>query len=816
MQDIDHLLSQLTLDEKASLCSGRNFWYLRGIERLDIPSIMVTDGPHGLRKQAGDSDHVGLNDSVPATCFPTASALAATWDPELLYEVGEALGEECCAENVAVLLGPGINIKRSPLCGRNFEYFSEDPYLSGELAKRYIHGVQSKGVGTSVKHYSVNNQESRRMTIDAVVDERALHEIYLPGYEVAVKEAQPWTMMCAYNRVNGTYAAENPHLMTTILKEQWGHTGLVVTDWGAMNDPVAGVAAGVELEMPGTNNGNQARIVAAVQSGELAEAALDKAVRRILELIAKAQPMLAEETTFDAEVHHAFARRVAGEAVVLLKNEGATLPLSLENLSLENLSVDKKIALLGRFAKHPRYQGAGSSLVQPTRLDNLYDEMVALIGADNVSYAAGYDEHGEQINQQLIDEALAVADSVETVVVCVGLTDRYEVEGVDRTHMDLPPAHNALVHALAATAANVVVVLSNGSPVAMPWADDVAAIVEGHLGGQAGAGGVADVLLGKVNPSGKLAETFPLRLADNPSYPHFPGGPMTVEYRESIYIGYRYYDTVEQPVLFPFGHGLSYTEFEYSNLQLSKSEAAESEPLQVSLTVKNVGNMAGKEVVQLYVRDPEASVFRPNKELKRFAKVMLEPNEETTVAFELDRRSFAYYSPAAKDWVVESGQFEVLVGASVADIRLQDTVQINAAQPAPAEQNIPAVYFNYPKNDTVSQQDFEALLGHLAPPNVANAKGHFTINTPMSDLQSSFIGRQLHNLMQRQARQLIGEDEGSPNAQMIQSMLKDAPLRVLLMLGNGAVTRDTLEGVVQVLNGRYIQGIGAIIKSLRK
>ncbi|HBX71202.1 MAG TPA: glycosyl hydrolase, partial [Chloroflexi bacterium] len=632
MKDIKELISKMTLEEKAGLCSGLNFWYLKGIPRLEIPSIMVTDGPHGLRKQAGDADHVGLNESVPATCFPTASALAATWNRDLVHQVGAALGEECRQEKVGVILGPGANIKRSPLCGRNFEYFSEDPYLTGEIAKSHINGVQSQGIGTSLKHYAVNNQEYRRMTIDAIIDERALREIYLAGYEIAVKVAQPWTVMCSYNKINGTYASDNKKLMRDILKDEWGHQGLVVTDWGAMNDRPLALEAGTELEMPGSPNGNDAKIVAAVRSGQLAEAVLDQAVARILGMIAKAEQTLAKDFSYDPNAHHALARRAAAEGAVLLKNEGQLLPLP------ENA----KVALIGRFAKHPRYQGAGSSLINPSQLDNLYAELVKLVGAANLTYADGYTEKADAADEALIQEALNAARAAEVVIVYAGLTDIYETEGLDRIHMQMPPGHTALIQKMAAAHKKVVVVLSNGSPVEMPWVNDVQSILEGYLGGQAGAGALADILSGQVNPSGKLAETFPLKLADNPSYRSFPGGPATVEYRESIYVGYRYYDSVAQDVLFPFGHGLSYTSFEYSQLKLNQAQNPDGAAVTVRVKVKNTGKVAGQEIVQVYVHDVQSSVFRPAKELKGFAKVALKPGEETDVTLELDRRAFAF------------------------------------------------------------------------------------------------------------------------------------------------------------------------------
>lgn len=806
MKNIKNLITQMTLEEKASLCSGLDFWHLKGVERLDIPSIMVTDGPHGLRKQAGDSDHVGLNESVPATCFPTASALAASWNRDLIYQVGEALGEECQQEKVGVILGPGANIKRSPLCGRNFEYFSEDPYLSGEMAKSHINGVQSKGIGTSLKHYVANNQEFRRMTIDAIIDERALREIYLAGYEIAIKEAQPWTVMCAYNKVNGTYAAEHPRLMTNILKKEWQHKGLVVTDWGAMNDRVEGLKAGVELEMPGSDNGNDAKIVAAVQAGELDETVLDQAVERILQMIFKAEATLTQDFNYDPEAHHKLARKVASEGAVLLKNDDNILPLT----------TNSKVAIIGRFAKEPRYQGAGSSLMNPTQLDNLYDEIVALVGEENVSYAPGYSPSGDEVDAAFLAEAVEAAKEADVVLICAGLTDMYEVEGLDRAHMNLPPAHDALISTLAKEVEHVVVVLSNGSPVAMPWIDEVDAILEGYLGGQAGAGALADILYGKVNPSGKLAETFPIQLQDNPSCHYFPGGPATVEYRESIYVGYRYYDRVQQDVLFPFGFGLSYTSFEYSDLQLSANNMKDTDTLTVTLKVKNTGNVAGQEIVQLYVRDVEAMAFRPEKELKGFAKVALEAGEETAVSIDLNKRAFAYYNPKLGDWCVETGTFDILIGASSQDIRLQTNAEVESSHPELVQPTAaPMTYHNFPKGQPVSQQGFEQLLGHSVPKNESATKGNYSINTPMEDLNGSFIGKQLNGLMAKQMANMINGQEDTPTAVLMHSMAREAPLRTLLMMGNGDISRDMLDALVDILNGKTVHGAGDLLKAIR-
>ena len=793
MKDIKNLIAQMTVEEKASLCSGKDFWHLKGIERLGIPEIMVTDGPHGLRKQAGKSDQIGLRDTVPAVCFPTASALAATWDRDLIYQVGVALGEECRTENVAVILGPGANIKRSPLCGRNFEYFSEDPYLAGQMAKSHINGVQSQGIGTSLKHFVVNNQEHRRMTIDAVVDERALREIYLAGYETAVKEAQPWTVMCAYNKVNGTYCAENAFLMTEVLKEEWGHEGLVVTDWGAMNVRVDGLRAGVELEMPGTPNGNDEKIVTAVRFGDLDEVVLDCAVERILTMIFKAEKTLTEAFEYNKEAHHALARKVAGKGAVLLKNEDAALPVS------EGAS----IALVGRFAKMPRYQGGGSSLMEPTKLDTLYDEMLKLVSEANLSYAPGYDEKGDLPDEDLIRGAIEVSKNADVVVVCAGLPDRYETEGLDRKHMHLPPGHDALIQRLAGVHARVLVVLSNGSPVEMPWVNKVQAVLEGYLGGQAGAGGIADILLGRVNPSGKLAETFPLRLEDNPSYPNFPGGPATVEYRESIFVGYRYYDTVHQEVLFPFGHGLSYTSFAYSDLAVQPG--AESDSFVVTLKVKNNGDVAGDEIVQLYVRDVEANVFRPEKELKGFVRVSLQPGEELPVTMELDSRAFAYYDTARKNWVVEAGTFEILVGASSRDIRVSTIIETGSVV-----QKHPA-YEKFPKGAAISDADFTALLSRPLPSNDGEKKGEYTLNTPICELSGSFVGRQLYKMMQKQVAKIIAGQEDTPTELMMTTMIKEMPLRNLLMMGDGPLNAGMLDGLLEMMNGKFFKGLFSLL-----
>jgi beta-glucosidase len=804
---ISDLISQMTLEEKASLCSGLDFWHLKGIPRLGVPSIMVADGPHGLRKQPEDVDHLGLGESMPATCFPTASALAATWNRELIYQVGQALGRECLAEKVGVILGPGLNIKRSPLCGRNFEYFSEDPYLTGEIAKSHVSGVQGQGVGTSVKHFVANNQETRRMTIDAVVDERALREIYLAGFEHVVKETQPWTVMHAYNRVNSSYCGEHAELLRGILKGEWGHEGLVVTDWGAMDQRAEALAAGTELEMPGISNGNDGRIVVAVEAGQLAEEVLDDAVERLLALIFKAEAALAGEHTYDPLAHHALARRVAGEAAVLLKNCGQPDPLL-------PLRAGCKVALIGRFARTPRYQGAGSSLINPSHLDNLYDEMLELAGEENLVYAPGYAAKGDEPDEALIQEAVGAAQGADVAVVCAGLPDVYEIEGLDREHMRLPESHNALIRAVAAANPNLVVVLSNGAPVEMPWAGRVPAILEGYLGGQAGAGALVDILYGLVNPSGKLAETFPLRLEDDLAHRYFPGGPKTVEYRESIYIGYRYYDTAGQEVLYPFGHGLSYTTFAYRDLALDRDEIDAGDNLTVSVKVQNSGGVAGQEIVQLYVRDVESTAFRPDKELKGFAKVALQPGQEEEVTFVLGRRAFAVYDTGLGDWHVEAGNFELLVGASSRDIRLSTTVRVNSTQPPATtpDRDKLAEYYDLAKGAAISREAFEALLGREVSSNEMASGKPYTINTPISDMQGSFVGRQLRSYMQRELTTLVDEADET-NALLLQAMAREAPLRLMLMAGDERLSRDMLEGLLLMINGRYLKGVLALVKS---
>jgi beta-glucosidase len=671
--DVQAALAELTLEEKASLCLGSDFWHTVPVERLGIAKIMVSDGPHGLRPQLEEADHVGLSGSVPATCFPTASALGSSWDPELFGLVGEALAAAARMWGVSVVLGPGINMKRSPLCGRNFEYLSEDPYLAGELAVAMVQGTQRHGVGTSLKHYAANNQEDDRLRVSAEVDERTLREIYLPAFERVVIGGQPWTVMCAYNKVNGTYASEHHWLLTEILRDEWGFLGAVVSDWGAVHDRVAALRAGLDLEMPPALGHSDAAIVEAVRSGELSEAVVDLAVSRMLRLVNRSAPALAEGGSFDEAEHHALARRAAAESAVLLKNDGL-LPL--------RPAAGDRVAVVGEFARTVRYQGAGSSQVNPTILDVPLEELTAALGSEvSVEFAPGFTIDGSDDDARLADEAVHAVAGADHVVVFLGLPAAAESEGFDRTHIRLPDTQLALLDRLAETGKPLIVVLSNGSIVQLStWADRVGAIVECWLSGQAAGGAMADVLTGRVNPSGKLAETVPLRLEDNPSYLNFPGDTQVVRYGEGIFIGYRAYDKADQDVSFAFGHGLSYTTFALDDLRVEVNGSVGDDDLSatVSVSVTNTGDVAGAEVVQAYVGDVDSEVARPVRELKAFAKVRLEPGETKLVELVLAQRAFSFWSVRWGRWAVEAGEFEIAVGTSSRDLPLRHRISVDA------------------------------------------------------------------------------------------------------------------------------------------
>ena len=801
-KQIREIIDRLTLQEKASLCSGKDFWYTEAIDRVGLPSVLLADGPHGLRKQKQSKDFSG--GSYEATCFPTASCLASSWDRDLLRQVGEALGEECLQEDVGVLLGPGANIKRSPLCGRNFEYFSEDPFLSGELAGALIQGVQSKGAGTSLKHYAANNQESNRMTIDAFVDERAMRKIYLAGFERAVKNAKPQTVMCAYNRVNGTYASQNHLLLTEILREEWGFEGVVVSDWGAVSDRVAALRAGLDLEMPGVGPENDQAIVEAVRSGELDESVLDEAVARLLSLILTYKANRKENYRFDRDAHHELAVKAAAEGAVLLKKDDGILPLKR----------GLRIALIGEFAEHPRYQGAGSSMVKPWRLDNAYNQGFQLPYHSAITYSRGYDRRSDQPDKELIEEACNAARSADVAVIIAGLTDDYESEGFDRTHMRMPPSHNLLIQEVAKANPNLVVVLCNGAPVEMPWIDQAKAVLELYLSGQGGGTALWRLLYGEANPCGKLAESFPKKLEDCPATPWFPMGPKGVEYRESIYIGYRFYDKAGVEPLFPFGHGLSYTRFEYSDMVLDREQITDRDILNISFKVKNTGSLAGKEIVQVYVRDVESAIFRPDRELKEFAKVSLEPGEEKVVRFGLDKRAFAFYDTHSKGWRVESGEFEILVGASSRDIRLKARIHVEAddgADPKTWDKRalLPSYYNPKPGWD-IPKSEFDELYGKPVVHPPVHRKGTFTNDSTISEIRHVLAGRIFQGILIRKARKMSrGTDEKT--LRMMMSSMEDSPLRQLSQNTGGRISQKTISGLVLIFNGKLVKGLAKLL-----
>ncbi len=674
--DIKAIVSQMTLEEKAGLCSGLDFWHTKSVERLGVPSVMVSDGPHGLRKQDQEADHLGMNESIKAVCMPAACATAASFDRDLIHTMGQAIGSSCQHEELAVVLGPAVNIKRSPLCGRNFEYFSEDPYLAGEIAASFINGVQSKNVGTSIKHFAANNQEHRRMSSSSNVDERTLREIYFPAFETSVKKAQPWTVMCSYNRINGVYASEDPWLLTRVLRDDWGFEGYVMSDWGAVSNRVAGVQAGLDLEMPSSGGINDRKLVRAVLKGILDEKYLDLACERILRVSYKYLENARPDTPWDKEADHLLSAKIASECMVLLKNEDI-LPLSRED----------NVAFIGEFAAKPRFQGGGSSHI------NCFKTTSALEAAEGmkVTYAQGYSIARDEATDGMIAEAVAAARAARVAVIFAGLPDSYESEGYDRTHMRMPACQNKLIEAVAAANPNTVVVLHNGSPVEMPWLGKVKGVLEAYLGGQAVGLATVQVLYGDVNPSGHLAETFPRKLSDNPSYLFYGGEKNDTDYREGIFVGYRYYDRKEMEVLFPFGHGLSYTQFEYSDLWLSSSEITDEETVTATVTVKNVGSRTGKTVVQLYVSDVESTPIRPVRELKGFEKVELTPGAVKQVTFTLDKRSFAYWNQELQDWHVETGLFKLEVGQSSRDICLEETVLVKSTVALPRKYSMDSI-----------------------------------------------------------------------------------------------------------------------------
>ena len=786
MQNTELLLKKLTLEEKCALLSGAETFKTRGMPEHGIPQIWLSDGPHGLRKQAGESDHLGLNPSVPATCVPTASAVANSWDAALGEEIGAALGEEAAAQEVSVVLGPGLNMKRNPLCGRSFEYFSEDPYLAGKLAAGYIRGIQSKGVAACPKHFAVNSQETRRMASDSIVDERTLREIYLTGFEIAVKEGHPRSIMSSYNLVNGTYANENKHLLMEILRGEWGFDGAVITDWGGSNDHALGVKNGSTLEMPAPGGDSVRELLAAVESGKISESDIDARLSELLPLVFDTKAALdAAPREFDAAAHHALARRAAEESLVLLKNEGSLLPLA----------AGSKVAVIGDFAKNPRYQGAGSSMVNSTQVDVLLDKLVDS-ELNVIGYQQGFDRHGKP-DAALQKSACELATQADTVVLCMGLDEIAESEGLDRSNLRLAQNQVELLQAVAAVNPKIVVVLYSGSVVETPWLDNCQALLYAALGGQAGVGAVADALTGKVNPCGKLAETWPMAYADVPSAADFATRRKTVEYREGLYIGYRYFTTAEKAVRFPFGYGMSYTTFAYSDM------AADEQG--VSLTVTNTGSVAGTEIVQLYVAKKNSELFRPAKELKGFARVTLAPGEKQRITIMLDDKAFRFWNVKANRWEIEGGEYELLVGASVEDIRLCEKISVHGtATVHPYEDRDLDCYY---KGDVlhVSDADFEKLLGHPIP----NGKTKIDRNLTLGELNHArsplgwLVWLVLTILLD------VSYKRGKPDLNIL--FQYNMPLRALAKMTNGAISMGMVDGIVMELQGFWILGLVRVI-----
>ena len=784
--DAEALIARMDLDVRASLLSGSSFWHLQDVAEHGLPKIMVSDGPHGLRKQSAHADHLGMQSSVPATCFPTAVTLASSWDTDLIAEVGVAIGLECQSEDVAVLLGPGINIKRSPLCGRNFEYYSEDPYLAGTIAVAFIAGVQSTGTGTSIKHFAVNNQEAQRMVVDTLVDARTLHEIYLPAFEIAVRQAQPWTVMCAYNRLNGSYCSENKILTKDILRYRWGFQGLVVTDWGAVNDRPRGIAAGLDLEMPSSGGLNDCAAADAVRAGVLEEADLNTAARNVTALILASENNSAvPDVNFDA--HHALARRAAREGAVLLKNNNATLPFKKSG----------KLAVIGAFAEAPRFQGAGSSQVNATQTDKPLDMFAAALGgAGEVVYAKGFDPETAEPDEKLIAEAVACAEAADQAIVMVGLPPLFEAEGFDRGHLRQPAQLDALVVAVAKANPACAVVLSNGAPIEMPWIDTVPAVLEIYLAGQAGAGALCDLVFGEVSPSGKLAETFPLALNDCPAQENFATHPRQIIYREGLNVGYRHFVTNETPVLFPFGHGLSYTTFDYANLRVSGDASAHGLDLEVCVDITNSGPCAGAEIVQLYVRDVEASVYRPDRELKAFRKLYLGAGETATCTLVLDRRSFAFFDIGADDWVVEPGAFELLVGASCTDIRQSINIDLNGD----TRRNAPKTH----ETQYVTMTDNELAARGLQV-TVAESVKPYHANTTLADIQHHWLGKRIVAMVFKAIESTLGptKTDSPVMIKMRNEMVLSMRLNTVRILSGGAFSEKRFRLLLDLLNNRW-------------
>ena len=803
-----NLAGRLTLDEKICLIKGVGCWRTYPLDRLGLPDIMVADGPHGLRKQEGAGGAQGLGESATAVCFPTAAGTAASFSRALLREIGETLGGECRAAQLSVLLGPAVNIKRSPLCGRNFEYLSEDPYLAAELAVSYTKGVQGKGVGVSIKHFAANNQEKRRLTNQSVVDERALREIYFPAFEQTVKRADPWTVMVAYNRLfDGIYCCENKRLLTDILREEWGFDGVAVSDWGAVSDRAKSVTAGLDLEMPDSADFHKQPLLDALNSGELSMAALDEACARVIDLVLRAAEAAQADDMppppADLELDHILARQYARETMVLLKNDGV-LPLKKQ----------AKAAFIGGFAKQPRYQGGGSSHVNAYKVTSAYEAAVDL--GFPVEYAEGFGVRDYEYDPVKTKQAVALAAHCDVAVVFAGLPEALDSESQDRKHLDLPPCQNALIQAIVQVQPNLVVVLQNGAPVRMPWVGDVAAVLESYLAGEAVGEAQIDLLYGDYSPCAKLAETFPLRVQDTPCYGNFPGGTATVEYRESIYVGYRYYDKAGKDVLFPFGHGLTYTQFEYSNLRLSRKNFTPGETLEATVTVRNTGSVDAAEVVQFYVEAPEGDAFRPKRELKGFDKVFLKAGEKRRVSCTFDARSFSYWHTGLNDWYCAPGAYDIAAAASSRDIRLRTSVYVHGEEAASPYEGLALPSYESAQVHTVSDAEFEALLGYPLPQADYAVPRRLDLDATLDDARQSPFGRLIHKLvhwaMPAMAK-VMGDSFGDAAVQIESAF--EMPIRTIAEWSGGFLDRPMAEALISIFNREnYLQSICALAKGV--
>lgn len=789
--DIKKIVQNMTLEEKCYLLSGKDFWQTRSVERLNIPSISLSDGPHGVRRQEGAADQLGLNASIPATCYPTAATVANSWDEALAREMAQSLGEEAVSQEVNVLLGPGLNIKRSPLCGRNFEYFSEDPYLAGKMAAAYVLGIQKAGASACPKHFAANSQELRRMASDSVVDERTLREIYLTGFEIAVREAHPKSIMSSYNRINGEYANENKHLLRDILVDEWGFDGFVVSDWGGSNDHVKGVENGSHLEMPTTGGDSDEELIRAVKSGKISEAAVDERVEELVNVIMQLAPVTqtAKGKKFDVEAHHEMAQKAAEGSIVLLKNDEKLLPLKK----------GAKVAVIGDFAQKPRYQGAGSSVVNPTKLVSTLD-VIKDFDLDMIGFAAGYVRTGEA-NDEMKAEAVRLAKDAETVLLYVGLDEVSEAEGLDRSNMKLGKNQEDLIKALLEVNKNIVVVLSAGSPIEMPWAEKVPAIIHGYLSGQAGAGAMLKAVTGHINPNGKLAESYPFKYEDTPAYNYFPSKERSSEYREGLYVGYRYYTTAKVPVRYPFGYGLSYTSFTYS--EMSATDKA------VTFTIQNTGERDGAEVAQVYVSAKAGEVFRPALELKGFAKVFLKAGEKKTVTVSLDDKAFRYFNVKTNKWEVEGGDYEILVGASCMDIRLSKVVSVKGSSGANPYDKVKLADYYSGNVLNVTDAEFEELLGHAIPEGKWRTDGLLDVNDAICQMYyaKSWPARLVWKIMTN----IKNKSEAKGKADLNILFIYNMPFRGIGKMTGGMCSQEMVGGIMKIVNGHFFKGVGTII-----